>query len=1132
MKKLYFLLLLCAGLSSAQTFTIPALSPLMACDDNSDGFSIFDLSLKTPEVMGNYNPAIYAVNYFETETDADNNVNQLASPYSNTTPTSQQIFVRLTNAQTADFAVAQLLLEAIPLPNATISLSSTVYCEGDIDYITFSGFNSGPPYVFSYTVNGGAVQTIYSEAPIYGMAIPNVAGTYDYELVSVAGGNLVSDTGTYIGCTNPVAGGVNFTVKSTPVAHQAPDLVVAESPNDGLATFDLTSNASAILQGQTGVSLTYHLTETDASSFNNEISNPFSFDNTTNPQTIWVRVNNNSTSCFSVTSFNLAVTDIGEVYIPDANFKAKLIADGVDTNTDGKIQYAEAELITTLSLGSQNIADLTGIKSFTSLEFLDVMENQLTTLDLSGMITLQTVYASNNALTSINNTGMTALVDLGVENNHITSLTAVSLNNLQFLKCLNNNISTVNLIELPALTELNLGGNALTALNVTNLTALQILYLDSNQLASVNVAGLVSLKQLSAEHNQLGAIDVSGLANLEVLYYSYNPNPTVTTSGATGIKYLKLNNCGANALPVAPSSNLLVIECESNAITSLDVSGFPALTNLSCGSNQLATLNVSGLPELIFLSCPANQLTTLDCNSNSHLDMLTIYGNPMETLFVKNGANETFEGASFIENPQLQYICADDFQVAAVQAMAGPSIQVNTYCTTTPGGDYNTITGTVKFDADNNGCDASDSAQPLIKVSVYDGTTLSAVFTDDAAVYSVFTGAGNYNVAPSLENDFFTISPTSATVDFPVVDNSVSTNNFCLTANGVHPDIEIVIAPIVPAKPGFDAVYQVTFKNNGNQVLAATNGVSFSFNDVLANFVTAVPAASTTAAGVVTWDYMNLVPFESRSLMVTLHINAATDEDPVNIGDVLHFTANALPLVNDENPGNNLFQFDQTVVGSFDPNAKTCVEGETVSETEIGEYLHYIINFENTGTAVAENIVVKDVIDTTKFDVSSLQIIGSSNPVSARVNGNIAEFIFHNINLDSGGHGNILLKIKTLNTLVTGDKATNGADIFFDYNFPVATNVAETTFGVLSVNDPKADTSVSIVPNPVSELLTIKAASAINSVQLFDVQGRLLQTRLANTNKLTLDVSGQQTGIYFVKVNSANGTKVQKIMKK
>ena len=84
----------------------------------------------------------------------------------------------------------------------------------------------------------------------------------------------------------------------------------------------------------------------------------------------YVRVEDNVTGCYAITNFDLIVIDSvnGIVYIPDANFKAKLIALGVDTNTDGEIQFSEALVPTVLDVSNSNIADLTGIEAFTNFQ--------------------------------------------------------------------------------------------------------------------------------------------------------------------------------------------------------------------------------------------------------------------------------------------------------------------------------------------------------------------------------------------------------------------------------------------------------------------------------------------------------------------------------------------------------------------------------------------------------------------------------------------------------------------------------------------------------------------------------------------------------------------------------------------
>jgi len=48
-------------------------------------------------------------------------------------------------------------------------------------------------------------------------------------------------------------------------------------------------------------------------------------------------------------------------------------------------------------------------------------------------------------------------------------------------------------------------------------------------------------------------------------------------------------------------------------------------------------------------------------------------------------------------------------------------------------------------------------------------------------------------------------------------------------------------------------------------------------------------------------------------------------------------------------------------------------------------------------------------------------------------------------------------------------------------------------------------------------------------VSLYDVQGRLLQTVLGNQK--VLDIAHQANGIYFLKITTEKGSKVEKVVK-
>jgi len=66
----------------------------------------------------------------------------------------------------------------------------------------------------------------------------------------------------------------------------------------------------------------------------------------------------------------------------------------------------------------------------------------------------------------------------------------------------------------------------------------------------------------------------------------------------------------------------------------------------------------------------------------------------------------------------------------------------------------------------------------------------------------------------------------------------------------------------------------------------------------------------------------------------------------------------------------------------------------------IGDFVNYKIRFENTGTAEAVNIIVRDTIDTDKFDISSLEIVHASHDMYTIIKEkNVVEFILEGIYL-------------------------------------------------------------------------------------------------------------------------------------
>jgi Leucine-rich repeat (LRR) protein len=835
------------------------------------------------------------------------------------------------------------------------------------------------------------------------------------------------------------------------------------------------------------------------------------------------------------------------VNIPDANFKAKLLSASssnfvainlngnwfkIDENNDGEIQESEAAQVLRLYIDSSQISSLVGILYFYNLHTLNCIANQITNLNFLGLTNLSVLRCNNNLITSLNVQGVSSLTQLYCGFNQITTLDLQGLNNLVRLSCENNQMNNIDLIGLSSLTHLFCSDNQISSLNANVCPSLINLTCQNNLLTNVNLNGLTNLLFVSCFNNQITSLDLSGTNPTILRCY----NNQITSLDVQGLSNLTEINCSYNQLStlnIQGLSNLIKVFCDNNQLSTLNIQGLSNLTEFYCSFNQITNVNFQGLISLEILWCNNNQIISLDLQEQNNLQDLYCQNNPLITLLIKNASNEYF----VIQNcPNLQYICCDDSELNSVQLnitnLGYTNCHVNSYCSFTPNGTFYTIQGNTKIDSNVNGCDTSDINFPNLNLSITDGTNSGSLISNTSGNYSIPVQAGSHTITPVLENPtYFNISPTSFVANFPTQTSPLN-QDFCVTANGVHHDVEVTLVPTNPARPGFDANYTIVYKNKGNQI--ENGAVTLDFNDAVLDLVSANPSFSSQATNSLVWNYTNLQPFETRTVNLVFNVNSPTETPAVNIGDQLNYTATISPFATDEFLNDNYSGLKQIVVGSYDPNDKTCVEGTTVDPGMIGQYVHYVIRFENTGTYAAQNVVVKDMIDLAKFDVSTLIPLHSSHDFVTRIAGNKVEFIFEGINLpfdDANNDGYVAFKIKTKSNLVVGDTFSNNANIYFDYNFPIMTNTFTTTIQVLKVKDFEFGTHFTLYPNPVKDVLNLhsKDNTTINSIEIYNALGQVV---LAVPNAIsTVDVSNLQSGSYFVKVNTDLGISNTKFIK-
>ncbi|NQY04645.1 MAG: T9SS type B sorting domain-containing protein, partial [Flavobacteriaceae bacterium] len=303
------------------------LDDLVICDDDQDGFAIFDLTsseaniFSDPDLVGV--PADYSVTYHESEADAIAGTPIIATPtaYTNIIAYNQTVWVRVwSDTQTSGCPAIRplnLVVQDAPIDPTQVA-TPLIICD-DL------GQNNDGFSIFDLTVKNGEIA----------QGNTNVTITYYPSLADAqAGVGAIADPTAYQNILNPQTLGVVVTDNTTgcatitiltievkpnptPYPYGIDPLTECDADADGSAVFNLTTYDSLILSTDALSVITGYFTSyDDAVNDQNDINDtgdPMNYANTSNPQTIWVRVESPGTGCFELVSFDL--------YNPIPNFE-------------------------------------------------------------------------------------------------------------------------------------------------------------------------------------------------------------------------------------------------------------------------------------------------------------------------------------------------------------------------------------------------------------------------------------------------------------------------------------------------------------------------------------------------------------------------------------------------------------------------------------------------------------------------------------------------------------------------------------------------------------------------------------------------------------------------------------------
>ncbi len=323
-------------------------------------------------------------------------------------------------------------------------------------------------------------------------------------------------------------------------------------------------------------------------------------------------------------------------YVPDDNFEQALIDLGYDNGLNNYVLTSNISELTTLTIKSKEITDLTGIEDFTALENLNCYDNSLSTIDLSKNTKLVTLNCSKNSLTALDITNNILLKYLYFSYNYNINTIDFSQNvKLNTVQCHSIGVTSFDITKNVDLEDFQAAYADITELDVTNNLKLKKLSIQSSDIKNIDLSKNTALTFLQCAWSKLTTLDLSNNLELTGIVMSVTDIKEMDFSkhtklsyfaGNSKLEYLNLKNGNNKNFTTPPTYSNSLLTC-----VQVDDPVYSA-ENWSDNNGQI-TFSLE--------ACP-----TLGIDSTIVQDF-TIYPNPVNsTLFIKT--NKTIDTYSLM----------------------------------------------------------------------------------------------------------------------------------------------------------------------------------------------------------------------------------------------------------------------------------------------------------------------------------------------------------------------------------------------------------------------------------------------------------------------------------------------------
>ncbi|WP_339625079.1 choice-of-anchor L domain-containing protein [uncultured Winogradskyella sp.] len=318
------------------------------CDENQDGLTTTDLSDFNTSVTEGL-PG-FIVTYFLTEDDALSGANALPNFYTNTT-NPYTVFPRIQAVGTGCFDVNSFDITVLEAPTTTAP-NQIIICDNDQDGFSIVNLTSVISQVVTDT-NERSI-TFHNSLSNANNNLNTITNTtaYNAQTESV----FIRVTNTVTSCHSVEE--LPIIVNTLPVFQPIENYKICEDNSDGFGDFLFNTKDIEILNGQPGKQVIYYVNQNDADNRVNAINKNAIYQNVSNPQTIYVRVENlTDQDCYGTSSFTIEV-GTNPIFNAPANW---FVCD--DVSNDGSETFNLSTKVTEIA---QGIADNLAITFYTS----------------------------------------------------------------------------------------------------------------------------------------------------------------------------------------------------------------------------------------------------------------------------------------------------------------------------------------------------------------------------------------------------------------------------------------------------------------------------------------------------------------------------------------------------------------------------------------------------------------------------------------------------------------------------------------------------------------------------------------------------------------------------------------------